>query len=118
MKSIKYAALAVGMLVGASANAAICSHEGKVVGIIPSAGVASFTMDVPLTGCACDHDVIWIDTNADSGKAMYSAVLAAKMAGKTVKPTFEDGLGEGAPGNLSVTYRHWGSCKLQAFEIY
>ncbi len=100
-----------------AANASVCSVAGNVKSIVPSLGVAGLVLDAPITGCNCDGDYLWIDTETGGGKAMYSAVLSAKIAGLPVHATFQDGLGQGAPGNTSVTYRRWATCKLQSLSI-
>ena len=101
-----------------SSFAAVCGPQGNITRIIPSAGVAGMKLDVPLSGCSCDYDVIWINTESDGGKAMYSAALAAKMSGKVVSATIEDGRGEGYPTNKSITYRYWATCELLALEVF
>ncbi|GLS24806.1 hypothetical protein [Marinibactrum halimedae] len=104
-------------IVGINANATVCNPEGKLQGLVPSMGVAGFSMDTQLGECDCAHNVIWIDTATQGGQAMYSAALAAKMADRRVLATIEDGLGEGAEGNTSISYRYWATCKLIAFQI-
>jgi hypothetical protein len=101
------------------ANAAVCYVDGNVTSVIPSAGDVGVKLDVDLstTACSCNYNMIWIDINTDGGKAMYSAALSAKMATKQVLATIEDGKGQGAAGNDSITYRYWASCQLMALEM-
>lgn len=97
--------------------AEVCSVEGKVAALIPSQGVAGLSITGAITGCSCDYNMIWIDTNADGGKAMYAAALAAKLNGVQVRASIQDGQGSTAPGNQAITYRYWATCKLMAFEL-
>ena len=117
---MKYVAIMGVLLTYCLSGAAIgsvCQPQGNIISIVPSAGVTGFSLDVPLTGCSCDHNVIWIDTATDGGKSMYSAALAAKMAKQPVLATIEDGKGQGSPGNTSVSHRYWATCQLQALEV-
>ncbi len=116
MKVLNFVLL-IGITISLSANASVCSTQGKITSIIPSAGIAGFKLDVTITGCNCSYDLIWVDTNTDSGMAMYSAALAAKMSDKNVLATMEDEKGQGTAGNQSITYRYWPSCKLAALEV-
>lgn len=97
--------------------AAVCNVDGKVVALIPSQGVAGLSIASPISGCSCDYNMLWIDTNADGGKAMYAAALGAKFNGTSVKATIQDGQGNGAQGNQAITYRYWATCKLVALEL-
>jgi hypothetical protein len=120
MKNIFVISILLSSFIGYSANAKICnSPQGNITSIIPSAGVTGFKMDVAIggEGCMCEAGYIWIDTASESGKVMYSAALAAKMAKQPVLATFEDGNGQGAAGNTSITYRYWATCKLKALEV-
>ncbi|WP_146146939.1 hypothetical protein [Stenotrophomonas maltophilia] len=110
-------AMAAGAATGPAHAQKVCNVIGKVAGLIPSQGVAGFGMTVPLTGCSCDHSMIWIDTATDGGKAMYAAVLAAKLNGSLVLATFQDGQGASSPGNSSIAFRYSATCKLAAFEM-
>jgi hypothetical protein len=118
MKFVRVFGLLCGLLVAASANSTVCHPQGKITSIIPSSGDAGFAMDVEFTECSCDYNIIWIDTDTDGGKAMYSAALSAKISSSTVKATIEDDKGQGASGNDSITYRFWGSCQLKALQVF
>ncbi|MEB1529489.1 hypothetical protein [Xanthomonas sp. WHRI 7945] len=99
------------------ASAAVCNVEGKAGTLIPSQGVAGLYMTGAISGCSCDYNMIWIDTTADGGKAMYAAVLAAKLNNLQVKATIQDGQGSTSPGYQAITYRYNATCKLMAFEL-
>lgn len=110
----------IGMLLcglSISAYAEVCHVEGKAATLIPSQGVAGLSMTGPISGCSCDHNMIWIDTTADGGKAMYAAALAAKLNNLQARATIEDGHGSNTPGNQAITYRYNATCKLMAFEL-
>lgn len=117
MNAFKIIGLSCGMLISTYASASICAIDGRAKSVIPSSGVAGFTMDSTLTGCSCDYNVIWIDTETHGGRAMYSALLSAKALDKPIKASIQDGQGQGSAGNTSITYRYWASCKLLALEI-
>ncbi|MCC4597759.1 hypothetical protein NRY95_21420 [Xanthomonas campestris pv. phormiicola] len=97
--------------------AEVCTVEGKVATLIPSQGVAGLSIASPISGCSCDFNMLWIDTNVDGGKAMYAAALGAKFNGTSVRATIQDGQGNGAQGNQAITYRYWATCKLMALEL-
>lgn len=118
MKVSRIVALLCGFVVPMSVNSAVCGVQGNITSIIPSAGDAGLKMDVAITGCVCDHSVIWIDTDTPGGKAMYSAALSAKISGSRVLASIEDGKGQGAEGNNSITYRYWATCQLKALEVF
>lgn len=110
-------AMAAASTTGPAHAQKVCNVIGKVAGLIPSQGVAGFGMTVPLTGCSRDHAMIWIDTATEGGKAMYAAVLAAKLNGSLVLATFQDGQGASSPGNASIAFRYLATCKLAAVEM-
>lgn len=104
-------------LLSATTSANVCNIEGKVARVIPSHGVAGLAMTGAITGCTCDYEMIWIDTESNGGKAMYAAALAAKLNSSPVRATIQDGQGGNSPGNAAITYRYLATCKLEAFEM-
>ncbi len=117
MKKITTVIVFLISLYSAHSYSAVCTPQGNINGLISSSGVAGFSMDVPLTGCSCDHSVIWIDTETHGGRLMYSSALTAKTTNKRVLAVIEDGKGQGAPGNSSIVYRYWATCQLKSLEI-
>jgi len=118
MKYIGISTILLTLAVSSNINATVCNIQGKINSIIPSIGVTGLRINTPLTGCLCDYSLMWIDIKTGGGKAMYSAALAAKLANKDIQVTIEDGQGQGAPGNDSISYRYWSSCKLHALEVF
>lgn len=118
MKKLLYVSLVYLSVFSGGAKAAVCGVEGEVQSVIPSDGVAGLFLTARSADCSCDYDAIWIDTETGGGKAMYAAALSAKMSGSRVFATIEDGLGQGAPGNSSIVYRYWATCKLKALQVF
>jgi hypothetical protein len=98
-------------------SAEVCNVEGKVSALIPSQHAAGLGLAASISGCSCAYSMIWIDTAADGGKAMYAAALAAKLNGLQVRATIQDGQGASGPVNQAITYRYNATCKLMALEL-
>ncbi len=97
--------------------AAVCSKSSEIKALFASSGDAGITFSTPISGCICEGNYAWIDSASAGGKQMYALAMSAKMTGKTVNIMVQDGLGQGAPGNDSITYRVWPTCELKAIDI-
>jgi|GEM_PF-1269632 len=98
-----------------------CPLQGKVANVIASGGDAGLYIEGQST-CSCDGStgtttLVWIDSQSDGGKAMYSTALAARISDAPVTAIFIDDQGQTNTANHSIFLVAWPTCQVYALEM-